>query len=284
MKEISDMSKNDPRPRGRPRAFTDRTEQNTIKTLDRAMHVLSTLSRLEDATLTALAEATGDPAASVYRVLITLQAHDIVELEPSDQTWHVGSGAFQIGSAFLRRTSLIDRARRPMRDLMEATGETANLGIHRDGEVLFVGQIETRAPIRAFFPPGTRADLHASGIGKVLLAAMTEARRSALLPDPLPAYTDHTLSDACALADDLGRIAARGYAVDDEERNAGMRCIAAPVRNLHGEVVAGLSISGPASRVTPDRTETLARAVVAAAADLSERLGARPRASGARGD
>lgn len=275
---MDDPKNASPRARGRPRAFVDRTDQNTIKALDRAMHVLAALSQLEDATLTALAQATGDPVASVYRVLVTLQAHEIVELHPSDQTWHVGPGAFQIGSAFLRRTSLIERARDPMRTLMEATGETANLGIYLDGEVLFVSQVETHAPIRAFFPPGTRADLHASGIGKVLLASMSLERRVALLPDPLPGYTAQTLSSPAALAADLDRIAVRGYAVDDEERNEGMRCIAAPVCNLHGEVIAGLSISGPTSRVAADRIEMFAAAVTRAAETLSQRLGARPAA------
>ncbi|SFI50885.1 HTH-type transcriptional regulator BhcR [Jannaschia pohangensis] len=264
--------------RGRPKAFNDKTDQNTIKALDRAMHVLRSLSELENATLTTLAQTTGDPAASVYRILVTLQAHDIVELDTSDQTWHVGPGAFQIGSVFLRRTSLIERAREPMRDLMEATGETANLGIRSGGDVLFVSQIETHAPIRAFFPPGTRGDLHASGIGKVLLSAMEPERRAAILPSPLPRYTDATLSDPEALAADLTRIAARGYSVDDEEKNTGMRCIAAPVRNLHGEVVAGISVSGPTSRVAPDRVADFARQVIDAAETLSQRLGARPRA------
>ena len=274
---LMESPKNAPgRPRGRPRAFVDRTEQNTIKAVDRAMHVLSALSRLEDATLSRLACATGDPAASVYRVLVTLQAHEIVELEASDQTWHVGPGAFQVGSAFLRRTSLIERARDPMRSLMEATGETANLGILRGGAVLFVSQIETHAPIRAFFPPGTRTDLHASGIGKVLLAALSPERRRAVLPPDLARHTPRTLSDRDALTADLDRIAARGYALDDEERNEGMRCIAAPVRDMHGEVVAGLSISGPASRVAPARVDALAAAVVEAAETLSLRLGARP--------
>ena len=264
------------RPRGRPRAFDDRTAQNTIKAVDRAMHVLAALSRLEDATLSGLAHAAGDPAASVYRVLVTLQAHEIVAFDAADQTWHVGPGAFQIGSAFLRRTSLTEQARAPMRSLMEATGETANLGIRVEHEVLFVGQIETHAPIRAFFPPGTRADLHASGIGKVLLASLAPARRAALLRDPLPRYTPATLARPAALAAELDRVAARGFALDDEERNEGMRCIAAPVRDVHDEVVAGLSISGPTSRITPARTEAIAAEVMAAAEALSQRLGARP--------
>ena len=263
------------RPRGRPRGWGDRGEGTTIKALDRAMRVLEALSRLENATLTRLAEATGDPAASVHRILATLEAREIVELEPADQTWHVGPGAFLIGSAFLRRTSLIDRAQAPMRALMEATGETANLGIRSQGGVLFVSQVETHAPIRAFFPPGTRADLHASGIGKVLLAAMDPARRAATLPTPLPRYTERTLADADALAADLARTSERGWALDDEERNAGMRCIAAPVRDLHGAVVAGLSISGPTSRIAHDGVEDLAGEVRAAAEALSQRMGAR---------
>ena len=263
------------RPRGRPKAFNDRTDQNTIKSVDRAMHVLAALARLEGASLSRLAEETGDPPASVYRILVTLQAHGITEVDRADQTWHVGPGAFQIGSAFLRRTSLIERAREPMRALMEATGETANLGICRGSEVLFVSQIETHAPIRAFFPPGTRADLHASGIGKVLLAAMPESRRALLLPDPLPRYTRFTLATLADLNADLERIVARGYGVDNEERNEGMRCIAAPVRNLHGETVAGVSISGPVSRISPDTVDAFAKNVIAATQDLSHRLGAR---------
>lgn len=265
------------RTRGRPRSFNDRTDQNTIKAVDRAMTVLRTLSELENATLSNLSQATGDPAASVYRVLVTLQAHEIVDLDPTDQTWHVGAGTFQIGSAFLRRTSLIERAREPMRTLMVATGETANLGIRSEGDVLFVSQVETHAPIRAFFPPGTRADLHASGIGKALLAALDPARRAAVLPATLSRYTSKTLADHAMLTIDLDQIAARGFSVDDEERNEGMRCIAAPVRNLHGEVVAGISVSGPTSRVASNRIDAFAAHVMAAAETLSQRLGARPK-------
>ena len=156
-----EIPKNDPatgrRPRGRPRAFADRTEQNTIKSLDRAMAMLAALSRMGDATLTALAQQSGESPATTYRVLITLAGHGIVEPDEAAQTWHVGPGAFLIGSAFLRRTSLVERSRPALRRLMEETGETANLGIIDDDRVLFVSQVETHAPIRAFFPPGTRS-------------------------------------------------------------------------------------------------------------------------------
>ena len=75
--------------------------------------------------------------ATVYRILITLQGQGLVEFDPEDQVWHIGPQAFVIGSRFLRRTSLVERARPIMRKLMESTGETANLGIEKEGKVLF---------------------------------------------------------------------------------------------------------------------------------------------------
>ena len=95
------------RPRGRPRAFADKTDQNIIKSLDRSLEVLGELARLEAATLSELARALDEAPATVYRILVTMQAHRMVEFDESQQIWHVGAGAFLIGSAFLRRTGLI---------------------------------------------------------------------------------------------------------------------------------------------------------------------------------
>ncbi len=266
----------DRRPRGRPRDWHDKTAQNTIKSLDRAMLVFDRLSVLGGATLSDLAGDLSQAPATVYRVLVTLEGRGLVDFDPAQQTWHIGPRAFLIGSAFLRRTSLVERARPVMRRLMEATGETANLGIERNGSVLFLSQVETHATIRAFFPPGTASSLHASGIGKVLLAHMpVERRRRILSASALERYTPHTLSDVDALEQDLDRTRARGYSIDGEERNLGMRCIAAPILDVHGEVIAGISVSGPTSRITEAATPTLAEAVVAAAADLSRGMGAR---------
>ena len=264
------------RQRGRPRAFEERTEQNTIKSLDRALVVLRALAREESATLSGLAQGLDESPATVYRILTTFAGHGIVEADEAAQTWHIGPRAFLIGSAFLRRTSLIERARPVLRRLMEATGETANLGIESDGAVLFVSQVETHASIRAFFPPGTRAPLHGSGIGKALLAAMAEERLARIVAGGLERFTPRTLVEPQALAGDLAATRARGYALDDEERNEGMRCVAAPIRDAHGETVAGLSVSGPVSRVSQAAVARLAREVTRAAEAVSMGLGARP--------
>ena len=262
------------RARGRPRGWHDKTEQNTIKSLDRALNVFAYLSQDQGKPLTALAAETGQSPATVYRILVTLQGQGLVEFDPAEQVWHIGPRAFVIGARFLRRTSLVDRARPVMRRLMEVTGETANLGVEREGMVLFLSQVETHESIRAFFPPGTMSEMHASGIGKALLANMEPTRQARLVRQmALTPYTDHTIVTQEALMGDLAGIKSQGYAIDNEEKNLGMRCIAAPVFDHNREVVAGISVSGPVSRVSVAQTDDLARNVVWAAAELTTAIG-----------
>ncbi|MFN3936702.1 MAG: HTH-type transcriptional regulator BhcR [Gemmobacter sp.] len=264
------------RARGRPRAFHDRTEQNTVQALDRALSLLSVLAESPGLTLSELAGTTGQAPATVYRALITFQGHGMVEMEEPGQVWHVGSGAFRIGASFLRRTKVVERARQPMDGLMRATGETANLGIENRDEVLFLAQVETHEAIRAFFPPGTKGPMHASGIGKALLAWYPAERIAAILArQGLPGFTPRTLTDPDMLAADLAVTRARGFAVDDEERAPGMRCIAAPVFNGLGEPVAGLSVSGPTFRLPVEEAAALGALVRRAADTVTEATGGR---------
>lgn len=260
--------------RGRPRAWDDKTAQNTIKSLDRAMEVFEFLSEAQGKALSTLANDLDQSPATVYRILVTLEGRELVEFDQREQLWHIGPRAFVIGARFLKRTSLVERARPIMRQLMEQTGETANLGIEQNGQVLFVSQVETHASIRAFFPPGTLSRMHASGIGKALLCRMDAPRVEKLLRQaPLERFTDFTLTDRDALMKDLSTTRIRGYAIDGEERNIGMRCIAAPVFDIHGEAIAGISVSGPTSRVGPEQIESYSAAVVAAAQNLTKAIG-----------
>ena len=260
--------------RGRPRDWNDKTAQNTIKSLDRAMEVFEYLSEQQGKTLSGLASEMGQSPATVYRVLITLEGRGLVEFDPAEQLWHIGAQAFVIGARFTRRTSLVERARPIMRKLMEVTGETANLGIEKAGQVLFISQVETNESIRAFFPPGTLSLMHASGIGKALLAEMDENRLGRVLNEHgLERYTDHTFVDGEALRDELREIHQRGFSFDGEEKNIGMRCIAAPVFDINQEAVAGISVSGPTSRVGLDDVERLSAAVIEAAHDLTRAIG-----------
>ena len=262
------------RSRGRPKAFNATPEPTTIQALDRGVAILKVLADGEGMSLSELAEASGQAPATVYRVLATFEAHGVVEVQPATQLWFVGQEAFRIGSAFLGRTSLVEQARGVMHALMAATGETANLAIADGGKVVFISQVETHEPIRAFFRPGTRGPIHASGIGKALLAYYPPEAVARIVRDQgLAAFTPRTITDPGRLVAELAGIRAQGWAVDDEERTEGMRCIAAPIFNEFREAVAGVSISGPTVRMARSENAELGALVRAAADRITRAIG-----------
>lgn len=261
------------RRRGRPRS-SKAGGGGTVQVLDRALDMLDLLATHSGLTLSEVAEKTEQSPSTVHRLLYSLAMRGMVESDPATQAWTIGPATFRLGSAFMRRSGIVERARPILRGLMEHTGETANLGILNGDAVLFVSQIETQETIRAFFPPGTRSPLHASGIGKALLAfGRPEILQGLIDSSGLTRFTDQTLATPEALAEDLTRIRARGFSFDDEERTRGMRCIAAPVFDLTGEAIAGISVSGPTHRIGTEHVKTLGAVVAAAAADLSVAMG-----------
>ncbi len=265
------------RQRGRPKAAEDKTEQNTVQSLDRAIGLLKLLAEAPGMTLSELAAASDQAAATVYRALVTLQGHGIVEIEEPGQLWHVGAGAFRIGTAFLRRSDVIERARGPMAELMEATGETVTLGIEAGDAVLYVAQVETRQAIRAFFPPGARGPLHASAAGKALLAWAEEERvREILDRQGQEKFTSLTITSGSTLLRELSRSRDKGFALEDQEGAEGMRSVAAPIFNAFGEPVAALAVSGPAFRLSLTEITRLGQTVRAAADRVTAATGGTP--------
>ena len=264
--------------RGRPRKMPAAPAGGTVLALERGLVVLEALAKLQSATLGDLASRVHMPASTVYRILGTLQKHGFADFEPDRQHWAVGVGAFRIGSAYLLRSNLIEASIKVMRSLMQLTGETANLGIAEGGSIVFVSQVETTNPIRAMFRQGTGSPMHASGIGKAMLASLPRPEvEKQLATFGQPAFTPHTLTTPDALLADLDTIAARGWALDNEERYIGMKCVAVAVFDAHGKAIAGLSVSGPSSRFTDEMIRHTGPGLVEAADALMEMIGgARP--------
>jgi IclR family acetate operon transcriptional repressor len=205
-----------------------------------------------------------------------LEAQRFVSFDEERQEWRVGIEAYRTGVAFLGHSSVPEVGRPVMRRLMLETGETANLAVPDGAEVVFIGQVETPNPIRAFFPPGTRTSMHASGTGKAILAALgAEARGRLMARMTFEGYTGSTLASAEALSADLERTLARGWSHDREERHLGMSCIGAAIFNEAGAPCAGVSVSGPTARFAPDRAWELGALVVAAAREITELSGGR---------
>jgi len=258
------------RKRGRPRSAMANAGPSPVQALDRGLTILQALAGQQGAALSDLARQVAMPPSTAHRFLATLQTHGFVDFDAHTQLWSIGIGAFRVGNTYLRRTNLVEAAQAPMRRLMEVTGETANLGIADQGFIVFISQTETQNPIRAMFRAGARSQMHASGIGKAMLAHMPRAEVEALIKaNGLPAFTPQTFSQPEALFADLEAIAARGWAYDNEERYMGMRCIASAVFDGQGAPVAGLSVSGPSARFTDEKIAETGRIVKEAAAQLT---------------
>jgi len=265
--------------RGRPKSQFTESSASTLQSLDRALGVLEALSRHSACSLTDVAMRLGIPTATTHRILTTLQKRRFAEFDEDTQTWMVGIEAYRVGTSFLKRTNLLDISRPVMRALMETTGETANLAVPDGAEVVFVGQVETQNPIRAFFNHGTRTSMHASGTGKAILAAMDEAKALRLMQTAgLEEFTSRTLVTPAALIEDLEQTRARGWSFDREERFDGMCCIGAVIHDTLGEPMAGVSISGPSNRFTDRLIDGFGTQVSRAAAEISASIGGAPRA------
>lgn len=245
-----------------------------MQAVDRAVAVIRLLSDEARATLKVVCAGTGLPASTAYRILETLRSHKIVDFDEQEQTWGIGVETFRMGQSYVRRRSFMDVGRRVMHELTDATGESSSIAVFDNWTLIHVSQVESKSPIRAFIPPGTRTYLHASGIGKAVLAYMDPLLiRKHLGEKGLPSYTATTIVTIDSLLEDLQRTRQRGWAFDNEERYLGVRCIAAPIFNQFGEALAGISISGPTTRLIDERIETFVAGVTTAARTVTQQSG-----------
>lgn len=262
------------RPRGRPRKHVSETDSSPVQALDRGLNLLKLLATERDVSLTDLAMQAGVPTSTTHRLLTTLQSHRFAEFDETNQHWMIGVEAYRIGSGFLNRINLVEAAQPVMQALVRETGETANLAIVDDGEVVFVRQIESPNPIRAFFRPGTRSKMHASGAGKALLAQRSQKEVEDILQRRgLQKFTDKTITKPADLFSELQRIHARGWSFDDEEHYVGMSCVAAAVFGPTEDPIAAISVSGPSARFSEQSVADFSTIIRTSAKELTRALG-----------
>jgi IclR family acetate operon transcriptional repressor len=250
---------------------------DTVRSLSRALTLLKTLAKNDHGlSLSQLALQVKLPVSTAHRLLSTLQQENFVRYDAERGVWLVGVQSFIVGSAFLRSRELTAIARPLMHDLMENIGETVNLAVEEGGEVVYMAQVECRQTMRAIARPGGRAAMHASALGKALLAAMPETDVKRIIAQRgLPAFTEKTITAAEALRAELKLIRARHIAIDDEENALGLRCVAAAIFDEHARPAAAVSLSGPSVRITPEVLPGLGEAVRRTAAQITSRLGGR---------
>lgn len=263
------------RKRGRPPGPNSRAGDGKNQSLTRALTLLERLSETPTGvSLTDLSYQLGIPTATVHRLLSTFEELGFVEQDSEQGLWFVGLKAFTVGNAFLSRRDFVASARPHMHTLVDQCGETVNLGVIDDGEVVFIGQVESREVMRMIVRLGSRSPIHASGVGKALLAHLSEQRLAQILQHRgLAHYTERTIVNPGQLREELERIRQLGYALDDEEHAIGLRCVAAPIFDENRQPLAAISLSGPKARMTDARLDELGVAIRQTADEITLALG-----------
>jgi DNA-binding IclR family transcriptional regulator len=247
-----------------------------IQAIERAVSILSAFSAdRPELGVTELSEMLGLHKSTVHRFLVNLESAGLVERVPRNGRYRLGLRLFELGGLVLQQMNLWDEALPFLESLVRESGETGHMAVLDGGEAIYIEKVEARRALRIPSAMGRGYPAHATSLGKVLLAHLPEDEVQAIIATRgLARYTPKTITDAAALAEELARIRAQGYAVDNEEYDEGLRCVGAPIRDHTGAVVAALGIGGPVTRVTPERLPGLADLVIAAAKGLSRRLGA----------
>jgi IclR family acetate operon transcriptional repressor len=256
---------------------------NQVRSVRRAIRILEAFRERSCLTVTELSRALKFPKSSVYELVCTLAAEGLLAREEAGNRYRLGLGLVELARCADRDLEVRRVAHPLIEKLRDELNETVQLTILDGEEILYVDGCESKRQLRTFFQFGDRAPLHCTALGKAILAHLPDEEiDQRLRRRTLKAYTSETLTDPRELRRELERTAARGYSIDDMEHEEGVRCVGAPIRDREGRAIASISASGPAQRLAPGRDREIARRVVAAAEEISRRLGYRPGKGGAR--
>jgi IclR family acetate operon transcriptional repressor len=252
-----------------------RRERTGVQSVERTLDILESL--VEFATevgLVEISQAVGLPLATVHRLLGTLIQRGYVKQNQQNRKYALGFRALQIGHDMRQRFSLRREARPFLHSLVQHVGESANLAVLDDGEVVYIDQAQSSRILRMFTQVGNRLPAHTTGSGKALLAYLAPDIVDGILRrSGMAARTPRTITDPAAFRQELVKTRDRGYAIDDEEQEEGVRCLAVPVRDASGQVVASLSVSGPVTRLNDQQVQAVIPGLIDAGEKLSAELG-----------
>lgn len=250
-------------------------DPNHVKSVGRAARLLIALADAgTEVALTDLSQTLDLPTSTVHRLASTLIAYRLVEQNIVTGKYRLGLEALHLGNAVLQQLDFRQEAKPLMDRLAELTGETVNLSVLDGDEVVYIEKAEGSSSLRMLSRIGHRAPVHCTGVGKVLLSEMAlDEVRDILRRSGMPALTPNTIVTFDCFLRELEFVRVNGYALDNEECEAGASCVAAPIRNHVGKIVAGVSISGPTVRFGADRLPELIDLVLETAHEVSRKLG-----------
>lgn len=252
---------------------TNGSPVTSVQSVDRAVSILEILALRGEAGVTELAAELGVHKSTAFRLVAALEGRGLVEQVSDRGRYRLGFGIVRLAGAATAGLDIVRESQPVCERLAAELEETVNVAVAEGDACVNVSEVRGPAAIASHNWIGQRTPLHATSSGKVLLAHEPEERVATLLSSPLVRYTPHTITDPAKLRSHLADVRGRGFASTLEEYEAGLNAIAAPLRGIDGRVVAAVSVSGPSYRLSADRIDQVAAALIAASEAISARLG-----------
>lgn len=253
----------------------DKVSSSTVVKALRVLDSVLTLSQDTKAgvSVSELARHSGEHASSICKHLAAFEQFGLIQQDPQTERYAIGNYALRLADTVLKHLDLRQASKGTLQKLVDQSGETVHLVI-RDGlRVVYIEKYESTKAIRMHSELAARNPLYCTGVGKVILAFSPPALLEAVIQEGLPRFTEHTLTTASDLQTDLALIRSRGYAIDLEEHENDVHCVAAPIYNHQGYVVGAISIAGPKWRMTLEQLTEFGHQVKSAAAVISQQIG-----------
>jgi DNA-binding IclR family transcriptional regulator len=248
-------------------------ESRARSTTGDLLTLIEQLAGFDRVGVTRLARHLEVPAPTVYRMLRALERAGYVEQLAESKEYRLTLKLFELGSRVASRTTLRDLAAVEVERLAQQTGLASNVSVLVDGDVLYLAQVKTEELLAVNLMPGSRAPATCTAMGKAMLSREYRDVRAIVGPGPYPSRTAYTITTYEGLATELTKIQRLGYAVDRQELNLGVWCVAAPILGVRQTRPAAVSVSVYRPELDAAEEERLGRLVIAAASRISDRLG-----------
>jgi DNA-binding IclR family transcriptional regulator len=241
-----------------------------VRAVERAMRILSVFDGDHpDRGVTEVAKATGLHKATAHRIMMTLLNGGFLERSPDGESFRLGLRLVELGLGALRRLDVRQAALPHMHRLVDRFNETCDLSVFDRGRVLYIEMVHSQHSLTIAARVGRHLPVHCTASGRVFLAFLPAEIVEPILDGPLAVCTEKTITSPDELREELAATRQRGYGLDDEEFEEGIRAVSAPIRDVENNVIAALSMPGPSNRMTPDRIPEIAAALMEAADDIS---------------
>lgn len=241
--------------------------------VDKTLNVLEAVAgNAKGLSLAELVKLVGIPKTTAFRILDLLAARDYVTWNKENERYYIGIKALEIGISGLIGQDVVDVSIPYLQELSTSVGETSFLAVYNNGDVVYLYKAEGRGSIQTTAQLGSRRPAYCTALGKVILANLSIEETDRVFERKLTKFTEKTIIDRVKLYEEFAKIRANGYAVDDEGVEYGLYCMAVPIYNYTGSVVAAISVSGPIRRLNESQ-EKVIEELKDVGATISRRLG-----------